>query len=80
MLNAFSSPMILQARCMNTHHLSSIQENSRIEGGTTFADDGGVPLLFNRNGVALDIRCIFGPLKQFFLDLVNIFGFLDRRW
>jgi hypothetical protein len=64
---------------MRPPHLDSTQEDSRIECGTTFTNDGAVPFLFNRNGLALDVRRIFGPLEQFFLDLLNILGFLDRR-
>ena len=78
MLNALSSPMILRFR-INSHHVDSTQKGSRIECGTTSANDGAVPLLFNRNGLALDIRRVFGPLEQFFLSLPNILGLLDRR-
>ena len=64
---------------MRPHLLDNTQGDSRIECSSTFTDNGAVPLLSNRNGLALDIRRIFDPLKQLFLDFINILGFLDRR-
>jgi len=65
---------------IGTRSLGNERNDSRIKSSTTFADDSAVPLLFDCNDLAFHIRCIFGPLDQFLLSLLNVLGFLHRRW